>query len=533
MAAALACGTVLTAWPLQAAAGSSQWEDELTFSVEAVYYNEDELGTDLPAIDGGQEPGDPTPEPDDGTSEPGSTIEPDSSLEPDSTLEPGSTLEPDSSSEPGGETPEPGDSPGPDDSPEPSSTPTPDPADAMTDISEHWGLDAITYCLKNGYMNGMSATTFVPQGTVTRAQMVQVLYNMQDRPSTDHISCPFEDVQDHWALDSILWAYDSGVVRGTSKKAFSPDLPVTREQVATMLVGYHEYIAKKTIKTEKDYLWRFEDRPKFSSWAKKGISWASEFGVMKGISRSVFSPRKSCTRAELSQVIQNYTESEVLFPPPSPDDPDGVRLPSVGPGTVVGQPNSPLVTFTRLSPNHSGRRVHKIDTITIHCMAGNLSVESCGALFADPEYEASSNYGIGSDGRIALYVDERNRSWCSSSYSNDQRAVTIEVANIGGGPLWPVSNQAYNALIDLVTDICRRNGIKQLLWRADKNLIGQVSKQNMTVHRWFAQKSCPGEYLYNRHGDIAAKVNQRLTALRTRDGLALAMSALGVGAAER
>ena len=173
--------------------------------------------------------------------------------------------------------------------------------------------------------------------------------------------------------------------------------------------------------------------------------------------------------------------------------------------------NSPLVSYTKLSPNHSGRRNHVIDTISIHCMAGNGSVETCGALFADPARKASSNYGIGSDGRIALYVEEANRSWCTSNAANDHRAITIEVANNGGAPDWPVSDKAYAALLDLLTDICRRNGIKKLLWKGDKSLIGQVDKQNMTVHRWFAAKACPGDYLYNRHGEIAAEVNRRLT----------------------
>jgi len=169
-----------------------------------------------------------------------------------------------------------------------------------------------------------------------------------------------------------------------------------------------------------------------------------------------------------------------------------------------------LVNYKRLSPNCSVPRNHKIDTITIHCMAGNLSVESCGACFAAPSRRASSNYGIGSDGRIALYVDEANRSWCSSSSANDNRAVTIEVANTVAAEPWPVSDNAYASLVNLVTDICKRNGIKKLLWRGDKSLIGQVDKQNMTVHRWFAAKACPGDYLYRRMGDIANEVNRRL-----------------------
>lgn len=172
--------------------------------------------------------------------------------------------------------------------------------------------------------------------------------------------------------------------------------------------------------------------------------------------------------------------------------------------------NSALVSYTKLSPNHSGKRTHVIDTISVHCMAGNLSVETCGALFAKSSREASSNYGIGSDGRIALYVDEANRSWCTSSRSNDQRAITIEVANTVAADPWPISDAAYNALIDLLVDICQRNGIKKLLWEGNKNLIGQVDRQNMSVHRWFAAKACPGDWLYEHHGQIAEEVNARL-----------------------
>ena len=145
-------------------------------------------------------------------------------------------------------------------------------------------------------------------------------------------------------------------------------------------------------------------------------------------------------------------------------------------------------------------------------MAGDLTVESCGNLFASPSRKASSNYGIGSDGRIGLYVEECNRSWCTSSSSNDNRAITIEVANNGGANQgWPVSDAAYRSLIALLVDICRRNGIKRLLWKGDKSLIGQVDKQNMTVHRWFAAKACPGDWLYSRHGQIADEVNAKLS----------------------
>ena len=172
--------------------------------------------------------------------------------------------------------------------------------------------------------------------------------------------------------------------------------------------------------------------------------------------------------------------------------------------------NSPLVTYTKISPNKTSPRNHKIDTITIHCMAGNLTVESCGNIFANPARKASSNYGIGTDGRVALYVDEKDRSWCSSNGANDNRAITIEVANDGGAPDWHVSDKALESLIKLCADICKRNNIKELKWKADKTLIGQVDKQNMTVHRWFAAKACPGDYLFNLHGHIAEQVNKIL-----------------------
>ena len=174
--------------------------------------------------------------------------------------------------------------------------------------------------------------------------------------------------------------------------------------------------------------------------------------------------------------------------------------------------NSTLISYTKLSPNHSGKRTKKIDTITIHCMAGQLSVERCGALFAKSSRQASSNYGIGPDGRIALYVDEGNRSWCTSSNANDQRAVTIEVASDATHP-YAVNSKAYDALLDLVTDICKRNGIKKLVWSTNKNTrINHLNGCNMTVHRDYAAKACPGDYLYNLQDEIAAEVNRRLGA---------------------
>ena len=178
--------------------------------------------------------------------------------------------------------------------------------------------------------------------------------------------------------------------------------------------------------------------------------------------------------------------------------------------------NSPLVSYTSISPNKTSPRKHAIDTVTIHCVVGQCTVEALGRVFANPERKASSNYGIGKDGRIGMYVEEKDRSWCSSSSANDHRAITIEVAS-DTKPPYAVTDAAFAALIDLLVDICRRNGIKKLLWKNDKSLIGQVDKQNMTVHRWFAAKSCPGEYLFSLHGRIAEEVNARLVTVKKGD----------------
>lgn len=173
--------------------------------------------------------------------------------------------------------------------------------------------------------------------------------------------------------------------------------------------------------------------------------------------------------------------------------------------------NSKLVDYTRISPNKTSPRNHAIDTITIHCIVGQWTARQGCDYFATTDRECSANYVVGKDGSIGLSVEEKDRSWCSSSASNDNRAVTIEVASDTTHP-YAVTDKAYAALLDLVTDICRRNGIKKLLWKGDKSLIGQVAKQNMTVHRWFANKACPGDYLYSRHSAIAAEVNKRLGA---------------------
>lgn len=180
--------------------------------------------------------------------------------------------------------------------------------------------------------------------------------------------------------------------------------------------------------------------------------------------------------------------------------------------------NSPLVSYTKLSPNHSGQRTHSIDRITPHCVVGQCSVETLGNIMYPTSRQASCNYGIGPDGRVGMYVEEKNRSWCSSSNANDQRAITIECASDTFHP-YAMNDKVYATLITLCTDICRRNGKKKLLWFADKNkslnYIPAADEMVLTVHRWFANKSCPGDWLYSRLSDVAAKVTANLSSAST------------------
>jgi hypothetical protein len=164
---------------------------------------------------------------------------------------------------------------------------------------------------------------------------------------------------------------------------------------------------------------------------------------------------------------------------------------------------SKLVDYVKISPNSTNPRNKPISKITIHHMAGNFSIEQCGAVFANKARQASSNYGIGTDGRVGLYVEEENRSWASSSRENDNMAVTIEVANDVSGGNWHVSDTAFEKLIDLCTDICKRNNIKELNFTGDKS-------GNLTMHKYFAATGCPGPYLESRFHYIASEVNKRL-----------------------
>ena len=165
--------------------------------------------------------------------------------------------------------------------------------------------------------------------------------------------------------------------------------------------------------------------------------------------------------------------------------------------------NSPLVNYTQISPNSTNPRNNTIKKITPHHMAGNLTVETCGNVFAPSSRQASSNYGIGTDGRVGMYVEEKNRAWTSGNAANDHQAVTIEVANDEIGGNWHVSDKALAKLIDLCVDICQRNGIAKLVYTGD-------ATGNLTHHNMFEATSCPGPYLQSKMPYIAEQVNKRL-----------------------
>lgn len=175
--------------------------------------------------------------------------------------------------------------------------------------------------------------------------------------------------------------------------------------------------------------------------------------------------------------------------------------------------NSSLISYTKLSPNHSGLRTHSIDRITPHCVVGQLSCETICDCFMSTSWEASCNYGIGRDGRISLCVEEKNRSWCSSSKANDQRAVTIECASDKTEP-YAMTDAVFESLVKLCADICERNGKTKLLWLADKDKALSYEPKSdemiLTVHRWFKNKSCPGDWLYARLGTLASRVTAEL-----------------------
>lgn len=203
---------------------------------------------------------------------------------------------------------------------------------------------------------------------------------------------------------------------------------------------------------------------------------------------------------------------------------------------------SELTVFTQISPHSSARQSEVIDHVAIHCVVGQATAEALGALFAAPSTMASSTYGVDKDGRVGQYVDESRRAWTTGGVDGsgnpirvngisgsdiDHRAITIEVASDTFDP-YAITDAAYEGLIKLLVDICKRYpSIGRLRWKGDKNLVGQPEKQNIAVHRWFAYKKCPGDYIYDRLGQIADEVNRRL-GLDERDNEPAAWAAEAV-----
>lgn len=175
---------------------------------------------------------------------------------------------------------------------------------------------------------------------------------------------------------------------------------------------------------------------------------------------------------------------------------------------------SKLATIYIASPNRNKQRTNRVIYFTPHCMVGQLTAQRCGELFSKSSYQASSNYGIGTDGKIGGYVDEEDRSWCTSSAWNDNRAITVECASDTKHP-YAMNQKVWDSLVDLAVDICQRYDKNKMLWFNDKKTaLGYSPKDNemvITVHRWFAAKACPGDWLYNRLGKLADEVNTRLT----------------------
>lgn len=176
--------------------------------------------------------------------------------------------------------------------------------------------------------------------------------------------------------------------------------------------------------------------------------------------------------------------------------------------------NSRLPTYVRLSPNVTKPRQGTIKGVAIHCTAGGKDLPASNFadlprfVIPDKKMGASCHYVVGGDGSIAQVCGEENRAWCTSN-KIDHQLVTIEVASDHVAP-YLVNTAAIEALVKLLADICQRNGISKLLWKGDKSLMGHWDKQNMVVHRWTANKACPGDFLYNLHPKIANAVNEIL-----------------------
>lgn len=174
--------------------------------------------------------------------------------------------------------------------------------------------------------------------------------------------------------------------------------------------------------------------------------------------------------------------------------------------------NSSLIDGVLLTNNCSKPRNHEVDTITPHYMSWYIDAETCCESFVPSIRQASANYCIGKDGEIWLNVEEENRAWTSGSYSNDNRAITIECANyMDGARYGELPAPTWDSLVALCVDICQRYGKKRLMYvgSADYSLLDDGCML-LTKHKWFQNTDCPGPWLDYKFGNLAAEVNQIL-----------------------
>ena len=288
---------------------------------------------------------------------------------------------------------------------------------APNDVQGHWGKDAINYCLDRGYMKGVGNNMFQPNGSVTRAQVVQVLYNMSGSPNTASLPNPFTDSQNHWAKNAIKWAKSTGVVKGVSTTAFAPDQQVTRDQVTTMFMRYAEQDMSNTNNDfilDSTVLNRFSDRDKVASWYLKGVTWAVQYGFMQG-SGGKLNPTGVLTRAQLAQFIKNYYEplgGTKPTPAPVPTaDPTSTPRPTATPTTqpTVSPTTKPTVTPTTkptATPTVKPTATPKPTPTPLPYMAKTVAHVDLG----DTNSDYAETYVTLDDDNNLIYMDQRQNA---------------------------------------------------------------------------------------------------------------------------
>ena len=186
-----------------------------------------------------------------------------------------------------------------------------DVTEMFSDVTRNWAYDGIQYCVTHKLMGSTGGDKFSPSMTTTRAQIVQILYNLEGEPKVSG-SMPFTDVAGHWAQDAILWAYQTGVVSGTSDTTFAPDLPVTREQIAVILMGYVDKILKLQHTWTPADLSTFPDAGSVSGWAKDALADAVALGLISGASnggQTYLNPQGSATREQVATILMEFCKN--------------------------------------------------------------------------------------------------------------------------------------------------------------------------------------------------------------------------------